>query len=198
VQGSFVYVADLTGSVYGTTDSLTRAWSRDYLTEDDRPVQADLTADASGVYVSGTDGLLYALTREGRVRWKFFAAQALFSRPIVTEEWVYQAVGSRGDERVVAIDKFARGISAVEATWEAPGAIGFLSQDDENVYLLHNDGRVAAHDKQTGEEKFRSKRSGFVRFARNEDGSMFYAATSDGEVVAVEPVTRRGVTGEEF
>ena len=190
-----VYVADLKGNVYGLTTELRQAWSPPFFdAEVDKGINADLKADDFGVYAAGTDGTLNVLSRDrGRLLWRYFAGRPLFASPVPTEEWVYQAVGGVG---VVALPKFEGSRNSRQAAWTAPDAYGFLSHDDRRVYLLQRDGRIAAHDKRTGDKLFTSERNDFQRFARNTSGPTIYAATRDGEVVAIEPVLGRGEVGE--
>ncbi len=192
---NLIFAGDLNGNVYGVTEALQAAWSQKlFSTEVNRGITADLSADAFGVYAAGEDGTLYCLDRQrGRIKWRYFAGQPLLKRPIPTDDFVFQPVPEVG---VVAIRKAEGSLNNREPTWTAASAIDFLSHDSRRVYLLHGDGYIVAHDKQTGEELFRSTRNDFQRFARNEVGSRIYAATLDGEIVAIDPVTERGEVGE--
>jgi hypothetical protein len=55
---------------------------------------------------------------------------------------------------------------------------------------------VVAVDKATGEQKFTSRRTDFVAFATNTKDSTIYAATKDGQVLAIVPVLKAGNVGE--
>ena len=194
-QSNVVYAADTSGRVYGLNEDLTRAWPQDFfLTEPGREVEADLSVDPYALYVAGTDGTLYALDRQrGTVKWKHSAGRALYDRPIPTEQYVYLPVPDRG---VAAIPKFEGSANNRQPAWTAEGAVDFLSHDDRRVYLLHRDGSMVAHDKETGEELFRSERRDLRRFARNETGPRIYAATLDGEVLAIDPTVGFDQVGE--
>ena len=194
-HANLVYAADAEGRVYGLNEDLTKAWQEDYYsTEAARAVEADLSADSYGVYVAGTDGTLYCLDRlRGTRRWRYLAGRELLRRPIPTDDWVYLPIPDRG---VAAISKTQGSFNNREPAWVAEGAEDFISHDDRRVYLLHGDGAIVAHDKETGEELFRSGRTDFWRFARNEEGPRIYAATRDGELLALDPVTGFGEVGE--
>ncbi len=193
--GAFVYAADLAGNVYGMTEGLTQAWSiRAFETERGRGVNADLSVDNYGVYVAGTDGTLHVLSRDqGRILWRYFAGRPLYERAVPIDEWVYQSLGDAG---VVALPKFEGSTNSREPAWVAKDARHFLSHDEDNVYFVQANGRIAAHDKKTGDKVFESRRGDFSRFARNVDGSRIFAATRGGEVVAIDPVLGRGEVGE--
>ena len=192
---NLIYASDLSGNVYGVTEGMQAAWDQKlFTTEINRSVTADLSVDAFGVYAAGEDGTLYVLDRiHGRIKWRYIAGHPLRKRPIPTDDFVYQPVEGVG---VVALRKTEGSFNNRQPTWTAEGAIDFLSHDSRRVYLLHGDGYIVAHDKQTGEELFRSKRNDFARFARNETGARIYAATRAGEIVAIDPVTTRGEVGE--
>ena len=194
-HANLVYAADAEGRVYGLNEDLTKAWQEDYYsTEVARAVEADLSADSYGVYVAGTDGTLYCLDRlRGTRRWRYLAGRPLLRRPIPTDDWVYLPIPDRG---VAAISKTQGSFNNREPAWLAEGAVDFVSHDDRRVYLLHGDGAIVAHDKESGRELFRSERTDLRRFARNEDGPRIYAATRDGEVLALDPVTGFGEVGE--
>ena len=194
-QGSRAFAADLEGKAYGMTSVLRQAWTiRAFQTEMGRAVTAPVVADDYGVYIAGTDGTLNVLSRErGRILWRYFAGQPLYQEPVPVGDYVYQAVLNRG---VVALPKYDGSRNSRDPAWIAEDAYAFLSHDDRNVYLVQQDGRIAAHDKKTGEKLFVSQRSDFSRFARNVDGPRIFAATRSGEFVAIDPVTGRGEVGE--
>jgi outer membrane protein assembly factor BamB len=193
---NLVYVGDLQGRVWGLNENLTQAWPADgfFVTERGREIRADLAVDSYAVYVAGTDGSLYALDRiRGNRRWQFVAGTPLFRRPIPTDRFVYQPIPDVG---VAALPKLAGSENNRQPAWIAENAVDFLSHDDRRVYLLHEDGAIVAHDKETGEELFRSNRRDLKRFARNTEGPRIYAATRDGLVLALDPVTGFGEVGE--
>ncbi|MEL7238477.1 MAG: PQQ-binding-like beta-propeller repeat protein, partial [Planctomycetota bacterium] len=187
-----IYAADADGKVYGITENLDQLWDNKFF-KTERDITADISVDDFGVYIAGQDGVLYVLDRQrGKLKWRYFAEVALFKRPIATDRLVFQSTGSK----VVALSKTEGASISREPLWIAEGATDFLSHDRQRVYLLHETGHIVAHDKGTGEELFRSERNDFVAFARNENGARIYAATSDGLVMAIDPVTTRGNVGE--
>jgi len=186
------YVADETGAVTAITQDGRRAWPIERF-ETGRAVTAHLTADEGGLYVPSNDSVFYVLDREtGRVLWRHFAEVPLFRPAFPTQDFVYLPVEGRG---VVALSKTEGATIGREPTWVAEGARDVLSHDDRNVYLLYRDGHIVAHDKRTGEEKFRTERNDFTMFARNRDGARIIAATTSGEIVAIDPVLTRGQVG---
>lgn len=158
------------------------------------PIYGDLAVDGDNVYAASGDSKLYALNRNnGKIRWQYYAGQALRSGPVVTPDTVYQFVPGTG---VVALDKGGGGIR--KPRWTADDATQFLAQDDRNAYLRRKDNAIVARDKQTGEAKFVSQRRDLDVFSTNtitQDG-MMYAATRQGRVIAIRPVLRPGTVGE--
>ena len=188
-----VYAADDTGRVWAIAGQRQQAWVDQYFATSGA-IQADLQVDAFGLYVASTDSQLYCLDRTtGRLKWSYFAEVPLYRSPYVTERFVFQPVEGTG---VVCLDKIEGDTVSRSPLWTAPEARDVLSQDENNIYLLLGDGRIAAHDKETGEELFRSQRTDFRSFARNATGSRIFAARPDGQIVAIDPVLRRGQVGE--
>lgn len=189
-----VFVADDSGRVWAIGERRVQAWPRPYF-QTAGAVNADLRVDEDGVYVASTDMQLYCIDRRnGRLKWSYYAEVPLFRPPFPTDDFVFQPVEGRG---VACLSKTegetARGR---EPVWVAENARDVLSHDDDNIYLLHRDGRIVAYDKATGEEQFRSERNDFTTFARNHTGSRIFAGRADGEIVAIDPVLRRGEVGE--
>jgi outer membrane protein assembly factor BamB len=156
------------------------------------PITADLVADDYGLYVASTDTKLYVLDRgSGKIRWRYFAGAPLDTPPVATKDMVYQYVKGAG---VVAIDKI-NGEFDRKPRWIASNGRQFLSEDEKNVYVRGSDNHILAIDKKTGEAKFRNRRKDLVHFATNTTDSLIYAATKDGLVIAVKPVTTPGAVG---
>jgi outer membrane protein assembly factor BamB len=186
------FIADESGYVYAIGPGGSQAWGIERF-ETGAPVTAHLRADDHGLYVAGTDSILYVLDREtGHMKWRYFAEVPLFRPAFPTETHVFQPVEGRG---VVALSKEEGGMISREPRWVAQGAIDVLSHDAQNVYLLYGDGRIAAHSKNTGEELFSTQRTDFTSFARNPNGAQILAATRSGEIVSIEPVLTRGRVG---
>ncbi len=193
---NLVYAADLAGNVYGLDESLASAWRgrRGFRTEGGRGIEAGLAVDSFGVYAAGTDGTLYVLDRlRGTIKWKFLAGEKLFDTPVPTDDYVYQAIPTAG---VAAIKKASGSFNSRQPAWVARDAEGYLSSDDRRVYLLQRDGSIAAHDIETGEILYETRRNDYVAFARNREDPRIFAASADGVIVAVEPINRRGEVGE--
>ena len=193
-----IYAADEQGTVYGLDEELRSVWpgrsGAGFQTESGRGIEADLAADSYGVYAAGTDGTLYALDRQrGRLRWRFLAGRALYTRPVPSGDYVYQYVP---DDGVVAIKKAEGSFNSRQPAWTAEGTLGYLSSDNRRVYLLQSNHSISAHDVETGEELYRTRRSDYTTFARNMDDDRIFAATDDGHIVAVKPINARGQVGE--
>ena len=144
---------------------------------------ADVSADAFGVYVPSGDTQLYVYDRlNGRLKWRYYAGDALTQAAVPTGDRVYLPVDGEG---LVALEKDGEEVIK-QATWTAAGVTKFLGERGELVLGLKDDGRLVAVDRATGEERFTSDRGGFVDVvpATEDDGEM-YAVTDGGAVVKV-------------
>ena len=192
-----VYAAGLDGYVYAVlVRSREKIWPiPDGVFKTGGAIEADLAADATGVYVASTDSVLYALNRNsGKLRWQYFAGVPLREAPVVTSDRVYIKVPGKG---LVVFDKILATPSQFrEPLWTSPDAQQFLAQDERFSYLRGKDNRVVAVDKKTGEAKFQTKRKDFAVFGTNtkDDGLVFVASTA-GNVIAIRSVTKPGVIG---
>lgn len=159
-------------------------------------VDANLEADQTGVYVASTDTKLYCIQRAGgRVKWQYFAGVPLHHNVTLTKDMVYLPVKGSG---LVAIDKNSTSQATDrQARWVAADATQFLSEDDQYVYVRTKANQIAALDKQSGQQRFVSKRPDLVAFAENEKGDgIIYVATRNSRVIAARPVLQPGVIGE--
>ena len=154
---------------------------------------SDITADETGVYASNTDTKLYVLDRNnGRIKWQYYASNALKTAPVVTGTMVYQLVPGKG---LIALDKNTGGFNR-EPKWTVKDAVQFLSEDEGHSYLLRRDNTILAVDKESGQVQFTSKQKGFDVFATNTTDAIIFAATDKGLVVAIRPVLAAGESGE--
>lgn len=188
-----IYFASEGGQVYAVNDEKAGVWALagGYF-KTDGAVIADLRVDDYGLYVACADGQLYCLDRStGKIKWRYFAGKFLLDAPEVTADTVYEVVRDRG---VAAIDK-TTGPMVREPRWFAKGAKKFLSEDEKYAYLCMSDSSIVALDRKTGEEKFRSRRTDLTVFASNTKDSTIYAASREGTVIGVKPVTRPGSVG---
>jgi outer membrane protein assembly factor BamB len=157
------------------------------------PVRAPLHADDFGLYVPVTDSRFYVLDRaSGRIRWQYFAQAPLNEAPFVTDSMVYLNVPGTG---VVALDK-RRGEYNRTPIWTSTVIRQILGEDDHHVYVRTHDNRLAALNRQTGQEVFATEPTDFTAFAGNPRGSTFYVGRPNGEVLAVRPVLQPGQVGE--
>jgi outer membrane protein assembly factor BamB len=77
------------------------------------------------------------------------------------------------------------------------GTSQYLSEDAARVYLRADNNQIVAVSKASGQELFRSHRTDMKLFATNlKPDGMVYAATLDGDVYAIRPVTTAGTVGE--
>jgi outer membrane protein assembly factor BamB len=200
VTGGIVYVAFDDGEVYAVNqDNRQAIWSTStgQTFKTYGAVKADLRADESGVYVPSTDFKLYCLDKtQGWIKWSYYAGAPLRDSPEVTATTLYVPVPGRG---IVALDKTAPGTGRRDdrkPRWAVKDAVKFLAEDEKYAYLSRADHVVVAVDKATGEQKFTSRRTDFVAFATNTKDSTIYAATKDGQVLAIVPVLKAGNVGE--
>ncbi|MDP9173403.1 MAG: PQQ-binding-like beta-propeller repeat protein [Planctomycetota bacterium] len=210
ISSSSIFVGSESGGLLGLADDHTSAWP----TLDDSTfmtsgkILGDVKADSDSVYVSSSDAQIYCLfATTGKIRWRYFASAALDKGPDLTATSVYQYVPNEG---VVAIDKTVKiplegsdnkflGENPVHpARWTCADAVRFLSEDKKFTYVLSKSNTVLALDKQTGERKFETHRSDLVAFttSNNPKDATIYAATKDGLVISIRPVTTPGTSGE--
>lgn len=156
-------------------------------------VNADLRVDDFGVYVPSTDSKLYCLDKtQGKQKWVYYAGAPLRASPEVTATMVYLPVTGKG---VVAIDK-VNGSPDRAAKWAVRDAVKLVAEDEKYAYFQRTDNAIVAVDKSNGEQRFTSKRTDLVQFATNTKDSMIFAATKDGQVLAITPVLKPGDVGE--
>jgi outer membrane protein assembly factor BamB len=177
------YAATNAGEVIAVADANRAAWPiRGGRFRTGRAVLADLFVDEYGVFVAGTDSVLYVLDRgTGRIRWRFMAQAALESPPLVTGDRVYQVVPGAG---LAALNKLEGG-EYRSPIWTTPGVSRVLSADDRFVYALSTDARLLAVDRDTGKVRFSGGVGEYTRFAAA--GSTVYAASDRGTLVAIKP-----------
>jgi outer membrane protein assembly factor BamB len=157
------------------------------------PINADLQVDDFGVYVPSTDSKFYCLDKtQGKEKWKYYAGAPLESTPAITATMVYLPVGGRG---VVAIDK-VNGPAIREPKWVVKDAVKLVSEDEKYAYFQRKDNIIVAIEKASGEQRFTSKRTDLVAFGTNTKDATIYAATKDGQVLAITPVLKPGGVGE--
>jgi outer membrane protein assembly factor BamB len=200
IQQGIVYAADDRGDVYAVnTDTRAPVWAlkqegrEEGVFGTDGPIRADVKADETGVYVASMDSKLYCIGRtNGRINWRFYAGTPLNSSPAVTATSVYQYVQGQG---IVAIDK-AQGDPIRKPKWTVPEAVKFLAEDDKYVYLERGDHAIIGADKATGSIKLQSARKDFVAFGEALKNGVIFAATKNGQVLAIVPVLRSGTMGE--
>jgi outer membrane protein assembly factor BamB len=190
-----LYIGSEDGRIYAVTETREPHWPLEggvFLTYGS--IRADIKADDFGVYVASTDSKLYCVDRSNaKVKWQYFAGAELRQSPIITPKTVYLAVPGKG---VVAINK-TEGKYNREPDWVVADGVQFLSEDNKYAYIRRNDNVIVAIDRETGEAAFKSKRADFDLFASNDksDG-VIYAATTNGQVMAIQPVLKPGSVGE--
>ncbi len=188
-QGT-VFAATDGGKVFAVGEDNVSVWvfGDEFGFKVDRPVRADLVADEYGVYVASADTTLYVLDRtNGKIRWRYMAQQPLEAAPFVTADRVYQIVPEVG---LVALDKL-QGKLFREPLWTSAGVRQILSADNRRVYVLTEDGRALALDKQTGEIRYEADMSEYDLFATNRRDATVYAASKAGKLAAFKPTESR-------
>ena len=193
VYQNLIYFADEGGAVFAVSEDKGAAWPLDSSKfQTDGRIVADVKADDGGVYVASMDSKLYCLEQaSGRLRWQYYGTRPLTDSPIITADTVYQVVPGVG---VAAINKIEGDINR-QATWTAKGAKQFVSQDQDHCYLVGANNQLMAVDRKSGELKFKSQRRDLVEFATNTKDATIYAATRNGTVMAVKPITTPGTMG---
>jgi len=89
----------------------------------------------NAIYIATSDNLLYQVSHKtGNILWKYFLPAAPKGDPVITKQYVYQAVGS---ENVLRIHK-----ARTEPTQTFKGAEKFLAEWPKEVVLLSNKGEV--------------------------------------------------------
>lgn len=140
------------------------------------------------LYVSGTDGILYALHADGTPRWTYNTSQELTTRAIADEGTVYVATRRAG---IVAVSQ--NGSPAWTTRLEIPGEsvrVNALSVGDERVFALTRWG-IHALDRETGQEEWRfvpGERMTGVAIAN----TTVYLTTASGDEGTLYAVTAQG------
>jgi len=194
VVQTVVYVGGEDGRVYAVNPDRGGAWGLPGSAfASDGPIYGNLAGDDYGIFAASFDGKLYCLDRSnGKIKWMWYAQAPLKDTPVVTATLVYQRTS---DGSLVAIDK-TTGEHARKPKWTAPGVKQVLSEDEKHTYVLTDAGEIAALDKATGAQLFTNSRRDFVSFATNTKSATIYGVTAAGQVIAIKPILRAGLTGE--
>jgi len=196
VMGDIVYAAAENGKIVAVAyDTREPVWTVEGGTfQTYGAVVADLAADESGVYAASTDTKLVALNRNnGKVKWQYTSNVELRDAPVLTKDFVFQNVLGVG---LAALDKGA-GAYNRSPRWIVPDAVKVLSEDEKYVYVLRTDRAVVALDKQNGKPVFTSNRHDLVTFTTNTRDGFIFATTTANRMVALAPVLKPGVVGEQ-
>jgi hypothetical protein len=194
-----IYFATQQGSVVAMTNDPTLLWPPSEqmpsgIFKVDGLIRAQIRVDESGVYVASTDSKLYGLDPiTGRIRWEYFAGTPLVNPAQPTADTVYIYVDGKG---MVALEK--RGAARYQTPrWTNATAKEVLADDAKHVFVLTDAGYIAALDKKTGVEQFRTDRNDFIAVAQhiNPNDNTLFAITSDKKLISIRPVTRAGVVG---
>lgn len=194
IYNGVLYAGSDDGNVYAVDEDRNSPWGAlNGVFKTAGAIHGDITAEASGVYVASADSKLYCLDpNNGKIEWQYYAARPLYDSPAVTESSVYINVRGQG---VAAINK-GEGDFNRKARWIAPETTQFLAEDDRYAFLAGKGNVIVAVDKETGEEKFRSRTRDLVAFAVNTQDGTVYAATKQGRIIAASAVKRHGEVGE--
>jgi outer membrane protein assembly factor BamB len=189
-----LFFANNMGKVFAVNESRSPVWALEGSSFQAGPVLADLKADEYGLYVASTDSKLLCLNRlSGKIRWQYFAGEALEKAAIPLGDLVYLPVPNQG---LVAIPR-TEGDYTRKPKWTSRESTMLLAEDSRFVYTRLRGNSIGALDKAAGTVVFRSPRSDLDFFVTNtgKDG-LVLAGTRKGYIVAIKPVTRPGTVGE--
>ena len=171
-------------------------------------IVSGVAVDSHSCYFSTLAGDFYCLDmKNGKLKWQYFAGEALEFGPQVTDTAVYQYVPGLG---LVALDKSKKMVLGDQETvdespvhspkWSLKIGGRILAEDEQFVYVAL--GRpdemrgIAAVDKQTGRPRFWTHRRDLAFVVAQPKGEMIYGVTENGLVVAMKPVSEPGSYGE--
>lgn len=167
------------------------------------PVVADLAVDSDGVYVPTQDSKLTCIDpSSGRAKWRYYTGTTLTKDSIPTPvgSWVFMKVPGQG---LAAIEK--KDINEIRhPKWLLKGGDKVLAVDETCVYVSMDDHSITGVERATGEVKYKSDKRDFAVFVSNVGSKTvadnladdIYAATANGDVYCVSPVSQPGLVGE--
>jgi outer membrane protein assembly factor BamB len=170
------------------------AWS----VETGAPVWAGLARDdASGMlYVGNEQGVLHAIDREGKVRWKFETGKPIRAQPRVIEGFVYLTSDSGflyKLERKSGAEKWRARIdigsepripaNEDKTRWDRYGSS--VATDGKQLYIASRDKNLYALDAKTGREAWRVAAGDIMTATPAVHGDSVVFAAFDGKVQAV-------------
>lgn len=194
-----IYFATQQGSVVAVTNDPTLLWPRseempEGVFKVDGLIRAPIRVDEAGVYVASTDSKLYGIDPiNGKIRWEYFAGTPLVHPALPTSDTLYIYIDRKG---MVALEK--RDAPRYQTPrWINPTAKQVLADDANHTFVLTDDGYIAALDKKTGVEQFRTDRNDFIAVVQhiNPNDNTLFAITRDHKLISIRPVTRAGVVG---
>ena len=199
VKDALIYAATRSGDVYAVTRERRPLWAsrtglEDSIFHTGGSIYGDLAIDDGGLYVPCTDGTLYALdASSGKIRWKYLAGVALEAPVFSSNDFVLTHVPSMG---LVAIDKTGSDLIR-QPKWNNTDVKSVLSTDEQHVYVVMNDGHIAALSKADGSVAFTSAGADYDFFAVHLDSAdpTIFAAKKDGTITAIKPVLKEGTRG---
>jgi len=193
LHSNILYFGGEDGHVYALTTDKEQGWATDRSRFDAKGrIIADMMVDDYAVYATVSNGTVYALDRSrGRIKWQYFAPRGLKTNAVPGTTQVYVTIPGEG---VAAIDKI-NGLYTRQPKWIVAGAMQVLTEDNQRVYLRSKDNAILAVDKQSGEIVFQSAYDHYEIFATNMATPIIYAATKNGAVYAITPVTKTGLMG---
>lgn len=155
------------------------------------PIRADAVVDGKKVFVSSTDGKLYALSKEdGRRLWKFNAHGALTGEPAISDHMI---VVTNRKNKVYAINrkngrlkwKFRMGpdIQVPYSEWEYFSAAPVIANG--KIYVASGDGNLYALNQWSGHVQWKFRTEAPMRATPLISGNTIYQPSSDGFVYAL-------------
>lgn len=188
------FFATESGRVYAVSDQGVGQWALPGGFFQAGGILADLASDDFALYVASTDTRLMAVNRKsGRIIWQYFAGQPLYEKPVPTADTVYIAVRNQG---LVALPK-TEGDFSRRPRWISREATSLLAEDDKYAYVRLRGNSIGAIEKMGGAVAFRSAPTNFKFMITNPtQNGLVLAATEDGKVFGIRPVTKPGTVGE--
>jgi outer membrane protein assembly factor BamB len=196
-----IYMAASNGDVYALAGTREPLWPLPgNIFKAQAGIIAPVFADEGGVYVGTTAGKFYCLgLTSGQVRWQYFGKSPVEKPPVVMKDTVYiydPLVGWIALDKVESPDakrpQFNR-----DPRWISQGIAQIVAQDDLFTYVRTTDGRIAALDKKTGQQRFEANRRDLFQIPTNySNDGIVYHVTERGTILAMKAVTDRGQFGE--
>lgn len=181
IRDNVIYVGELFGNALRAIDLPTGRLLWSFIADDDIPFSPAVTAQS--VFITSSDGRLYALDRStGLKQWEYRVENffSMATSPIVFNKAVY--FGSR-DAYLYAVNA-----SSGKLRWKYKTAGGIDSSPvviNSNILFGSFDGNFYAVNYHTGKEKWKYSTGGKIIGSPAETGGIVYFGSTDGFLYAV-------------